>query len=101
MKASDLKIGDRIRILELPGKDVAEYYLHLDTRRIYKKLILRGTSLRISRIDEYGAPWYECRFRRKNGAWEFHTLAVFESDRNWVKVKARRTPKSKPVRRDK
>jgi len=91
MDTSDLEIGDRIRIVRMPGEGIADYFLHEDTRRVFKKLIARGSSVRIARKDEYGVPWYDCRFRRRNGTWEFHTLAVLESDRNWVKVVPRKT----------
>jgi hypothetical protein len=92
MKANDLKVGDRIRITGIPGEGVPGYVLLPETKRVYKKLIARGRPVRIYEIDEYGAPWYSCRFRRKNGQWEFHILAVFDGDRNWVKVNSRLRP---------
>jgi hypothetical protein len=32
-------------------------------------------------------PWIQCRFRRKNGGWEYHWLAI--NDDSWVRVKTR------------
>lgn len=90
MKPSELKVGDRIRILKIPGEGIANYTLHRDTKRVYKKLIARGKSVRICRIDEFGSPWYRCRFRTKDGEWERHWLAVCDWDNNWVVVKHRR-----------
>ena len=90
MSPSDLRVGDRIRIVVLPGVGVPGYYLHRDTRAVFKKLIARARSVRIARIDEDGLPWYACRFRMKSGRWEWHYLAVCDSDNNWVPVKPRR-----------
>jgi hypothetical protein len=59
------------------------------TKRVYKKLIARRRPVRVYEIDEYGGPWYACRFRMKSGAWEYHHLAVDDLDNNWVKVKRR------------
>lgn len=89
MKPSDLKVGDRIRIIGIPGEGIPGYWLHPDTERVFKKLTARGTPVRIGRIDEYGSPWYACRFRMKNGRWESHYLGVFDNDNNWVLVKRR------------
>lgn len=86
---NDLGVGDRIRIIGIPGAGVPGYYLHPDTKRVFKKLVARRRSVRIARIDEYGSPWYVCRFRKKNGQWEWHSLAVCGLDNNWVRVKSR------------
>jgi len=90
---NDLRVGDRIRIIGLPGASVPGYYLHPGTRRVFKKLIARKSSVRVARIDEYGSPWYTCRFRMNDGGWESHDLAVCEGDDNWVKVPSRRKKK--------
>jgi hypothetical protein len=90
MKPSDLRVGDRIRIIAIPGEGVPGYYMHRDTKRVFKKLVARGRSVRIAWIDEYGSPWYACRFRMKNGRWDVHHLAVLDGETNWVMVKPRR-----------
>jgi hypothetical protein len=89
MKASELKVGDRIRITGVPGVGIPGYYIHRDTVRAYKKLIARGRSVRIFKIDKYGSPWYAFRFRLKSGKWEYHWLAVYDTDTNWIVVKRR------------
>jgi hypothetical protein len=89
MTPGELKVGDRIRIIAIPGEGVPGYYMHRDTRRVFKKLIARGRSVRIARI-EWDMPWYICRFRMKNGKWEGHFLAVCVGDNNWLRVKPRR-----------
>src|SRR5207245_10643966 len=79
------RVGDRIRIVRMPsGSDRPGYYFHQDTRRLYKRLIARRRPVRVSRIDESGIPWVQCRFRRKNATWEHHWLAV--NDDSWVCV---------------
>jgi hypothetical protein len=88
-RPADLKVGDRIRIVGMPGEGVPNYYLHRDTKQVFKKLIARRRSVRIAEIDEYGSPWYTCRFRTRSGRWELHYLAVLELDNNWVRVKPR------------
>jgi hypothetical protein len=90
MRRGDLKVGDRIRIIELPGRGVPGYYLHPETERAYKKLIARNRSVRIADIDEYGLPWYHFGLRRKNGRWVWHSMNVCDGDDNWVLVKRRR-----------
>ena len=77
-----LKINDRIRIVAVPDCS----YIHTGTVRVFKKLIARNRPVRISRIEN-GIPWYNCRFKRKNGTWDRHSLAVCEGETNWVLVK--------------
>jgi hypothetical protein len=92
MKISELKVGDRIRIIGIPGDGIPDYVILPETKRVYKRLIARGRSVRIARFDEYGQPWYDVRFLVR-GRWEVHTLAVFRSDKNWVLVKPQRKKK--------
>jgi hypothetical protein len=88
-RPSDLKVGDWIWIVGIPGEGVPGYHLHRDTERVFMKLIARGRPVRIARIDEYGSPWYRCRFRTRDGRWEWHDLAVCDLDNNWVRVRPR------------
>jgi hypothetical protein len=96
MVAKDLRVGDRVRIVGIPGVGVPNYVLMPETKRVYKKLILRGAPVRIYEIDEFGGPWCACRFKTKDGKWEHHHLAVFDDDNNWVPVIARRARKRNP-----
>lgn len=90
MKSSELRIGDRIRIIDVPGKGIPNYTIHPETVRVYKKLVKRNRSLRICEIDEYGQPWYHCRFRNRMGQIEYHSLNIMTDDTNWVPVKKRK-----------
>jgi hypothetical protein len=81
----DLKVGDRVRIVQLPtASKQPGYYLAPETRRLYKQLIARRRSVRISHLDACGLPYIYCRFRQEDGSWEHHWLAV--NDDSWVKV---------------
>jgi uncharacterized pyridoxamine 5'-phosphate oxidase family protein len=89
MKASQLRGGDKIRIISLPlGCGSPDYFMHSDAKRIFKRLMHRKRPVRISEITKDG-PWYRCRFRMKNGTREYHSLVVAEDDRNWVPVQKR------------
>lgn len=84
MKVADIKIGDRIKIVSQPIRyGEKDYYIHADTVRVFNKLIKRNRPVRISTIDEFGT-WYKCRFKER-GKWHWHSLAVTDSDKNWVK----------------
>ncbi len=84
-----LRVGDMVRIVRMPsGVDAPGYTFHRDTRRLYKRLIERRRSLRVFRITEDGLPWIHCRFRMKNGRWEYHWLAI--NDDSWLRVKHRK-----------
>jgi hypothetical protein len=87
-----LKVGDQIRLFEIPPEFSQKgYYIHRDTMRIYKKLLARGRPLRIRDIDEYGLPWISCRVPRTGGDWEWHWLAFNHA--GFVRVKARKPTK--------
>jgi hypothetical protein len=84
----ELRVGDRIRIVRMPtGVDAPGYTSHRDTRRLYQRLIARRRSSRVFEIDDWGLPWIRCRFCRKHGIWEYHSLAI--NDDSWVRVKPR------------
>jgi hypothetical protein len=73
----ELRIGDRIRIVEIPSEFFQKGYLiHPCSLRAYQKLTSRGRSLRVARIDAWGVPWVDFRFKRRDGKWEWHSLAV-------------------------
>ncbi|MFT3881513.1 MAG: hypothetical protein QM703_17830 [Gemmatales bacterium] len=86
-----LKVGDRIRLVEVPTEFFQKgYYIHKDTLRVYKKLQARRRPLRVYQIDEYGFPWVRCMFQRKDGRCEWHYLAFNHSGIAQVK---KRKPK--------
>jgi hypothetical protein len=89
MRAKDLKTGDRIQITGVAGEGVPGYVILPETVRVFRKLTARRRSVRICEIDEHGNPWYTCRFKKRNGKWEEHSLAVYDLDGNWRPVQRR------------
>jgi hypothetical protein len=89
MKASKLKIGDRIRVIAVPGVGIPNHTIQRETVRVYKKIIARKRAVIINKIDEFGSPWYTFKFKATNGTWHWHSLIVDDDDNNWVRVKPR------------
>ena len=82
MKYANLKIGDKIRIVNIPVNAI-----HKDTIHCFQRLIKRGYAQRIDQIDEFGCPWITCKFFLY-GKWRIEWLAIYD-DGSWVKVKKR------------
>ena len=91
-KADDwrsLRVGDLVRFVRMPsGVNAPGYTFHASTRRLYKRLIARRRRARVFRVDAWGLPWIRARFKRKDGRWEHHSLAI--NDDSWVRVRRRR-----------
>lgn len=83
-----LRVGDLVRIVRIPGRDILGYHLHRDTRQLYKRLIARKRPVKVYEIDKDGLPWIKCQFRRKSGGLEYHFLAI--NDDSWVRVNRRK-----------
>lgn len=82
------RVGDRIRLVEFPREFTRPgYVIFPETVRVYRKLLKRKSPLRVWMIDEYDAPWILCRFRRRNGKYEVHSLKVDHD--GFVRVKPR------------
>lgn len=85
---SELRLGDRVRIVRMPGDANAPGWTFFpETRQLYTRLIARGRSVRVFRIDKRGLPWIRCRIRRRDGSWEHHSLAI--NDESWVRIRSR------------
>lgn len=80
----DLRVGDRIRLVAMPGEFAQPgYQLFPYTRRVYERLIARSRPVRVYHVDDWGLPWVRCRFRRRDGSWDDHSLG-FNHD-GWVR----------------
>lgn len=83
-----LKIGDRIRILSVPQKDLNQREQELAdksemvrwTADSIEKIIAQSPVVRISRIDSYGAVWYDAAIIGTDGAEEHHSLILYDDD---------------------
>jgi len=89
-----LRVGDKIRIVAVRPYIQEEYGRTGDdfTFRVLKRLADRQTIRVIARIDEFGQPWFDYRFRNDAGEMEDHALAVCDDD-SWVFVKPRKRAK--------
>lgn len=83
-----LKIGDRIRILRVPQKDLDQREQELADKSVMagwtadsiEKIIEQSPFVRISRIDSYGAVWYDAAIISPDGAEEHHSLVLYDDD---------------------
>ena len=80
MKASDLKVGDKIRMISVSGEGIPNYWIHKNTVRVFKKVTARKRAVRIDRIGEDGTPWYTVRFKQKDGRWAWNILSLLEEE---------------------
>ena len=83
-----LKVGDRVRLVEIPTHYRVGYNIHKDTMWVYRQLLARGRSMRICKIDDWGLPYIHCRFRRKNGRLRYDWLGLDPT--GWALVERRR-----------
>ena len=80
-----LRIGDRIRIIHIPGEFLqVGYMFHDDTRALYEHLIDRGEILTVDEFCEQGIPWISYDQTMSDGEILYHSLAV--NDDSWELV---------------
>ena len=83
-----LRVGDRVRFIHMPSEfGQANYQVHADTLRVYRRLIARRRSARVFKVDAWKLPWIRCQFRRKDGRLEYHALAINHD--GWVLMQPR------------
>jgi len=88
-----LKVGDRIRLVTVPEADLEQRERELResaedagwTADTIERIIKQDPIVTISRIDEYGLPWFDYELRREDGTSEYHSLAIMEDD-SWERV---------------
>lgn len=87
---TQLKIGDRIRLLRVPQGDLEQRERELRegtedagwTADTIERIIAQYPVVTISSIDEYGYPWFEYELKSASGEIEYHSLAIME-DESW------------------
>jgi len=82
-----LKLGDRIRIVQIPSPFSEPHYQHGEwdeTIALYRKLISSNEVLTVFQIDESGRPWVECESLDEDGTTISNSLAM--DDDSWVYV---------------
>lgn len=88
-----LKIGDRIRILRVPAKDLQQRERELAektemagwTADSIERIIEQSPVVSISRIDEYDCVWYDASITGPDGIEEEHSLIVYNDD-TWERL---------------
>lgn len=89
-RASDwrrLRVGDRVRIVAIPVADEKQLREtgNAFTVRVLRRLIRTRSVRTITKIDEWGSPWFEYRMRGRGGRTEYHSL-IISDDESWVPV---------------
>ncbi|MCA9166580.1 MAG: hypothetical protein KDB23_02875 [Planctomycetales bacterium] len=83
-----LKIGDQLRILRVPISDLQQRDRELAenselagwTASSIERIIEQTPIVRVSRIDEAGAVWYDATIIGPDGMEESHSLIVYDDD---------------------
>jgi hypothetical protein len=94
-KWRSLRAGDRIRLLRVPEADLRQreherrdgVELPGWTADTLERIIQLDPVVTIDRVDEYGAPWFDCEFKAEDGTIHYHSLTVTE-DESWERVDA-------------
>ena len=89
---NQLKIGDKIRLLEVPAADIKQRQREIEhrienpgwTANTIEIIIQQDPIVEIDFIDEYGAPWYTSEIM-VNGTLECHTIAILDEE-SWELV---------------
>jgi hypothetical protein len=84
---SELRVGDRIRLLTVPACDLAQRAREIATRAdmagltadTIERIIATQPVVTIDRIDEYGAPWFDVVLDGSDGV-EYHSLTILDDD---------------------
>lgn len=87
---TQLKIGDRIRLLRVPQLDLEQRERELRdaaedagwTANTIEQIIAQDPIVTISSIDEYGLPWFEYELKSASGEIHYHSIAIME-DESW------------------
>ena len=87
---TQLKIGDRIRLLRVPQGDLDQRERELRegaegagwTADTIERIIAQDPVVTISSIDERGHPWFEYELKSAGGENEHHSLAIVD-DESW------------------
>ena len=84
---SELRVGDRIRLLAVPACDLAQREREIATGAemagwtadAIERIIASDPVVTIDRIDEFGAPWFDVELDSADGI-EHHSLTILDDD---------------------
>lgn len=85
-----LRVGDRVRLLRVPGADLAQRERELRdgaemagwTADTIERIIATDPIVIIREIDEFGVPWFERQLPSADGNIEYHSLTITD-DESW------------------
>lgn len=81
-------MGDRIRLLAVPACDLIQRQQEIvdnvkmagQTADTIERMLASHPVVTISRVDEYGALWFDVELVATNGDIEFHSLTILDDD---------------------
>ena len=71
-----LRVGDQVRIVQMPPEYSRPDSLHVDTRSIYQYLIDTGLVLTVAKVDEWDCPWVDFEHLDDDGVMGYHSLML-------------------------
>jgi hypothetical protein len=71
-----LRVGDRLRLVEIPRDFLNWDALHLETKQAYEYLLKRRRPVTVYVIDEWGLPWVSFRLRDAEGHKRHESMAM-------------------------
>ena len=88
-----LRPGDRVRLLSIPKSDLEQrareqrdgVELAGWTADTLERILKISPVVTIDRVDEFGAPWFDCKVETNNGEIEFHSLTITD-DESWERL---------------
>lgn len=90
VKASELRVGDSIRLLRVPTADLHDRANGepdpdwIPTATVLEHLIATQPVVTITSIDDWGHPWFDARLTLA-GETQYHSLAIMDED-SWAFV---------------
>jgi hypothetical protein len=91
-----LRAGDRVRLLRVPDADLRQRQEELSrgaemagwTADTLERILALDPVVTITRVDEYGMPWFDYELVSADGRIEQHSLGIAE-DESWERVEDR------------
>jgi len=89
---NQLRVGDAIRLLSVPNCDLARREREIaagiierdSTATVIERIIATNPVVKIERIDEFGAAWFEVEFEESDGI-HYHSLTILD-DESWERI---------------
>lgn len=89
---NQLRVGDCIRLLSVPYCDLAQREREIaagifdgdSTATVIERIIATDPVVRIERIDEFGAAWFQVEFEEPDGIY-YHSLTILD-DESWEHI---------------